>query len=147
MIRSLLIILIIILLNSCIYEVPLDRRLKIYNRTNRILYYSYEKDTIITYNPITLDSIIYKNNDTFFYGTKSYLIKPHEFVSLYNNGKWEEYLKICKNGVMSIYIYSEKDVLKYPFNMLKLNKKYLKRFDLSIDDIRRSKWIIEYNEK
>ena len=146
--RSFLIIFVCFVLNSCNMELSRDRRLKIYNNSNKILYYTYERDTIITHNPITLDSIVYENNKAFYYGIiQDDLIKPHEIKDLYLNGSWEEYLKMCKNGLISIFIYSEQDVLKYPFEKLNLNKKYLKRFDLSIIDLKKNKWIIEYNEK
>ena len=87
----------------------------------------------------------YKYPDTLLDSQKPnmfYTIMPNSFIYLDSKDKWEE---VLPKDVIIIYILDKDTVDTYSWEKIRDEYKILKRFDLSIEDLENSNWIITYH--
>ena len=61
----------------------------------------------------------------------------------YSDG-WEKYIEYSKNKKMSLFIF-DLDTLKfYNWDTIRKYNKYVKRYDIGIDDVRKKGWYITF---
>ena len=71
-------------------------------------------------------------------------IKP-ESRYIYDSGlKWEEVYSMLPKDTMSVFIFHTDTLEKDNWEEIRNNYKILKRYDLSLDDLKRMNWTITY---
>jgi hypothetical protein len=74
------------------------------------------------------------------------IIKSNEKVILYNSHlKWEEiYKTFLPADTLSVFIFHTDTLNKYTWDEVRNGYKVLKRYDLSLDDLKQMNWTITY---
>ena len=137
------------------YGVPdsgMDKRLKFYNISNKRINFVLARDTIL-YNKDIFDYSrpfeIKKNGDTIKYNRLDAL--PYSKTSLETYNDWEKELKIQKHQILYYYLI-DLDSLQDIYNKNRLDstlikKVLLKRLDITLEFMKKNKWIIIYRQK
>ncbi len=79
-----------------------------------------------------------KTNDHFI------ILKPNEGVFIEHLTNLEEQFAKLPKDTLSVYFFSVDTLNAYPWNTIRRENKYLKKFDLSLSDIRRMGLKIDY---
>jgi hypothetical protein len=58
--------------------------------------------------------------------------------------KWEDVFKSLPSDTLSIFIFRAKTISYYDWQLIRNNYKILKRYDISLGDLKQKKWIIPY---
>ena len=114
-----------------------DARLRLVNNTNRKIRFLYEfkipTDTIP-------DLMNCQNTDP-------YDISPNSNQIIRSQNKWDVYFKYHPNELLRIYIINEDSLAKYGTCKVIQNQLFIKRFDLTYEDIVKLNWEIEFADK
>lgn len=70
-------------------------------------------------------------------------INPNDYSQIYSKKEWEDVL-IPPKDTLSLFIFCKDTIDKYNWSEIKINYKILKRYDLSLDDLKSQKWVITY---
>ena len=71
-------------------------------------------------------------------------IAPNDYGYLDYSEKWENVFPRLPADTLSIYIFSTDTLKAYDWSKIRSGYKVLKRYDLSLDDLRKSNWTITY---
>ena len=71
-------------------------------------------------------------------------IEPMKHTNLTSGFEWEKVIKDMPLDTLSIYVFDEDTLNTYSWNQIKEGYKVLKRYDLSIDDLKRMNWNVAY---
>jgi hypothetical protein len=85
--------------------------------------------------------------DTILPASNQYVIqeiKPGDRYKLYSDFKWEEVYSNLPKDTMSVYIFHTDTLNKYSWEEVRNNNKILKRYDLSLDDLKQNNMTITY---
>lgn len=126
----------VVVLMSCLFGCDYyDDRLIVNNRNTSNIYVVFSQDTVIRVNDI--ESIM----------SPSYFVKSNEKKNIIEPGSqkaWEFQLEKSLNKQLHIFIISEDTLNKYlPSTVIKL-KKYNKRIDLGINELKIRNWVVVY---
>jgi hypothetical protein len=119
-------------ISSCEDFVPFDRVYSFWveNKSDEsisfLVSYNYP-DTIIPDNYNELKGVMP--------GSKS----PYD-----SDEKWEDVFKSLPSDTLSIFIFRAKTISYYDWQLIRNNYKILKRYDISLGDLKQKKWIIPY---
>lgn len=69
------------------------------------------------------------------------LIEPDYYTRLESKKKWEN---IASRDTLIIFILNEDTIEKYSWNKIRSDYKILKRYDLSLDDLKNQDWTVNY---
>ena len=131
--------LIILLLNSCIFEQVMDviplRDIKFINNSDSDVYYLFAKN-------IPMDTTLYS---TFPFDTLSnHLITKNSYLMVHPY----EYKKVDPLGIKSsfghIYFFSRYVIENVPWDTIRNKYLILKRYDIHIEDINNRNWTVKY---
>ncbi len=125
----------IVFLTACGKLDGTDYRLKIKNNTAKYIYY-YD---IYTYPDTSIGEInIPRVKD-------NYEVKPNSENSIPTQVVWE---RIFENDLpsdtLSIFIFNEDVINEVPWDTVKVQYLVLKRYDLSLEDLKQMNWTITY---
>lgn len=84
------------------------------------------------------DTAISKLKPAFFY------VAPHVRNYIGNGGKWENVFPELPKDTLSIYIFNADTLNVYDWSKIKEGYKILKRYDLSLNDLKKLNWTIYY---
>jgi len=84
------------------------------------------------------DTAMSKLKPDFFY------VAPHERNYIGNGEKWENVFPELPKDTLSIYIFSADALKAYDWSKVKEGYKILKRYDLSLNDLKKLNWVITY---
>jgi len=74
-----------------------------------------------------------------------YKVKPSETTNLYQRSCYEEVFKTrIPSDTIMVYIFDAQTLVTTPWETVKKNNLYLKRYDLSLQDLRNLNWRINY---
>lgn len=126
-------IVILILLNACKDNHPFERVYSFWveNKSDKPVYflvsYIYPDTTIPdTYNEIGL-------------------VSPNSKNPIDSDKKWEEVFKELPADTLSVFIFSSREAISINnWQEIRSEYKILKRYDISIDDLKNNSWIISY---
>lgn len=85
--------------------------------------------------------------DTTLPATNQYVITEIKSGSryIYDSGlEWEEVFSKLPKDTLSVYIFHTDTLKRYSWEDIGNNYKILKRYDLSLDDLKQNKWTITY---
>lgn len=121
----LLLIIILVICMSC----HGDTKFRINNNSDDHIYfslgYTYPDKTIPINYPSRIDS--------------------RDGITVFSPSKWENVFKNRLHAdTLMIYIFDAKTMEKYKWYQIQKNNKYIKRYDLSLEDMEKRNWIIEY---
>jgi hypothetical protein len=141
-----LVLISIIFMISCNFDYQ-DNRLGLLNKTDRFIYFIYEEDTIMDFPPIILDSIKIINTDTQYFGDQHDFLSPNSRRKISLNYKWETYFDKALEKKIRLFIYDRDTISKYAWKKICQQKKYLKKYELTLDDVKKMNWTIVYEGK
>jgi hypothetical protein len=130
--KAVYLLLIICTINACD---PIDYKLKIYNLSESSLFCIHSFSSEIQ----LIDSTVAEP-----YSGKGFPIGAHYIVRA-NYIKWEN--QINRHSIdkkLRIYIFHEDSVNKYSWKQLIEEKKYNKKYELSVSDLEKNNWIVTY---
>ncbi len=134
-----LILLLFTMLSSCMDRAIDSRNLKIYNKSNSVIYFFVSKNDAFT-NPYQnySEKVLNDNNrvkqDTFAY----FIDKPIN---------WEEFIKDCMDGKMRLFIVAKDSIDKYGFKEVISNSIFTQKYLIDIDYLNKKSWSIVYKER
>lgn len=73
-----------------------------------------------------------------------YMIEGNDHVNLRSDFMWEKVIEEMPLDTLSIYFFDNDTLNKYGWNRVKEGYKVLKRYDLSVDDLKKMNWTITY---
>jgi hypothetical protein len=71
-------------------------------------------------------------------------VSAHDYNYIDSSIKWEEIINSIDSDTLSIYIFNEDTIKAYDWSFIKAERKILKRYDLSTQDLKRVNWTIMY---
>jgi hypothetical protein len=120
-------------LSSCILS-TWDVRLSLTNNSNQTVRYIRE---IKNKNEFIPDTTYCDSEDI-------YELAPHYKQTLRSQNRWEYALKKHPEKILRIYIISEDSIKKYGACKVLKEHIFMKRFDLTYDDLEKINWNVEY---
>lgn len=69
------------------------------------------------------------------------MVKPKAYTEFESNQKWED---VLPKDTILIYILSEDTVDAYSWDIIRNKYNILKRYELSVGDLKKSNWIVTY---
>ncbi|MFN8259109.1 MAG: hypothetical protein U0W24_25695 [Bacteroidales bacterium] len=134
-----LIFLLVSIFCGCLDRAPDNRKLKIYNKSNDIIYFFIsEKDEFSDpyqdYSEKAIDAVDKVKQDTLAY-----------FID--NPINWEEYIKDCQDGKMRLFIVAKDSVDKYGLKMVISKSIFTKKYLIDIEYLNKVDWSIKYEDK
>jgi len=131
--------LMLIVLLSCLDISHDTRDIKIYNKSDDVVYCLGSDSDSFTYPYID-----YKISGI----EESNKIKVDSFITYPENPKnWDEYIKSAKNGKVRLFFISKDSVAKYGWNKILINNIYTKVYKLDMDDLKKCNWEIIFDMK
>ncbi len=125
-----------------------DSRLVLQNNTTKTIYFKWQEDSILSENRlVTHYKFVPPDEETGEYPRNiSNLVFPDSsnIISIWTFRGWNKYFK--KNKFLYLYIFDEDTLSTYSWDTIRSQKKYLKRIDLTFEDIKQSKWVLVYSE-
>ena len=73
-----------------------------------------------------------------------YKIEPNKQINLRSGFEWEKVIEEMPLDTLSIYVFDADTLNTYDWIQVKEGYKVLKRYDLSLDDLRKMNWTITY---
>jgi len=139
-VRLIILSLMVLCINSCFDKSGDTRDIKIYNRSNGVVYCLKSKSDSFKYPYIKYQETIVD---------KYHKIKKNNFIYLDDNPReWESYINNdCKNGKLRLFIISKDSIDKYGWGKVLINNLYTKVYKLDIEDLKKRNWEIIYNMK
>lgn len=131
--NKLFVVLFVLLLVSCVMEPPYDKRLLIVNKSNKVICFDYELDTILDVPSI--------NGKEFFIGER---INPGDSNRIESQGSWDHWVWEVSHGkdsTLSIFVFDFEQVLVTDWDTLRSNKKY-ERMDFKLTDLNKINWTV-----
>jgi len=120
---------------------PYDTRLTIENRTDEIIFYSISvNDSIRNSSPLVID-----NEDTIW--TQSSLILPDSVASEVILGRdgWKYFInEDCLDSTLRVFLFDKNLVLETPWDTIYAKQKYLKKYEMSVEDLEKANWRLVY---
>ncbi|MER2997922.1 hypothetical protein [Pontibacter populi] len=119
---------------------PHDTRLKIINSTDENVFYVISGNDSLHYSPLYI-----QGQDTIW--DLSSMIKPKSEINeaMVGSEGWEDYIKSeSKDNNLRVYFFDEKLIEKYSWESLLQNNQYSKLYRLSIAELEKNGWLIEY---
>ena len=105
----------------------------------------------------TTAKTIYVSAGTRRYGMSSYpdtllpadkpsllIVRPNDYNNLATSIGWEVAIKDNDPDSLNIYVFDADTINRYSWDKIKAHNKVLKRYDLSIDDLKRKNWSITF---
>ena len=120
-------------LTGCDYY---DDRLVINNKSTFNIYIAFSKDTILGIN---------ENNN---FMMPDYFIKRNSKINIIEPGSkkaWEFLADKCQNKQLHIFILSEDTLKKYEATEIIKLKKYEKRIDIGVEELKGKNWEVIYD--
>ncbi len=112
-----------------------DARLVLANKTSQRVKYFEEVKNVNDFIP-----------DTTFCATGDiYWIKPNDEQIIRSQNKWDYLLKEHSDKILRIYIISEDSLSKYGMCNVFKQQIFMKRFDLTYDDLEKLNWRVVYD--
>ena len=129
--------LVLIALNSCLDISHDTRNIKIYNKSNSVVY-CFDSDS---------DSFTYPYLDYKKSGIEDLnKIKIDSFIIYPENPKnWDDYIKSAKNVKVRLFFISKDSIDKYGWDKVLKNNIYTKVYKFDILDLKKSNWEITYD--
>lgn len=119
-----------------------DSRFVIVNKTNRPLFYTTSAyDTIEGRSPFQ-KFIEISNNDTIWIES-DYFIKPFGEKKKMVMSDWEETIRNNFGGHIRVFIFDADTVQKYNWEDIKVNNKYFKKYEYTVDELNKINWKTE----
>lgn len=115
-----------------------DGRLSLTNKSNEKVRYWHEVKDISDYIPDTT----YCEE-----GEGLSLCNPNAETRLMTQNRWEFSLKNKPDKILRLYIMSDDSISKYGYCTVFKKQIFLKRFDLTYEDLERLNWRVVYDEK
>ena len=126
---------------------PGDSRLKVRNESQAPIYITYSSDTILPPDPFCPKGYYLNGNDTITYFNCDARVDPDSTKAIFIRTfkAWEKFIKNqCKDSKLKVFILSEQVLTEIPWDSISNNNLYLKRYDLSLDSIKKLYWIITF---
>lgn len=123
----------LIIFTSCDYY---DARLQIVNKTNKAICFDIQHDTVLKYPDI--------NHKEYYLSEK---ISSGETKNCFLPGAtdaWEQFIYDSKDSTMSLFIFDVDTVLKFNWDTIRKYNKYIKRYDLKVESLKKSNWTITF---
>lgn len=123
---------------SCVIRYG-DVRLQVYNSSQMNIYVQPDNDL----------SVLAPHADIGFQLDK-YFIKSDSSIRMKKPGgkhAWEDYINESPDKKLHLYIFSEDTLKKYTTEQVIEGKKYLKRIDISVDELKAKDWKIVYSDE
>ena len=127
-----------LLFGGCMIRYP-DWRLVVKNGTQSNIYVTTQNDTIGPLPPARLGFML-----------QEYLVQKGDSIKMKMTGgkhAWEDYINESPDQKLHLYVFSEDTLKKYTTEQIIEGKKYLKRIDISVDDLKANDWKIVYTDK
>jgi hypothetical protein len=120
--------------NSCEEISGYDNRLTIVNNSDKRIFYvegvTYPDTSIGSYNPVRS----FAENGA----------NPHSSNGITILGKWEESFKELPVDTLMIFIFDADTLEQVPWDKIRSEYKILKRYDLSLQDLKDRDWKVVY---
>lgn len=126
---------------------PGDSRLKVKNLSDEPIFVMYYHDTLLPPEKLCPKVSYIKGMDTITYNNCSSRIVSDTTIPLYIRTfrAWEKYINDqCTDQKVRIFIFSDSVMNYVPWDTIKKRNLFLKRYDLSLDSIKRMDWVITY---
>ena len=115
-------------------EPPTDVRLKVENRTNRVIYARFEQDNTLS-----------RSENIIGYAHPTDKIKPHEitpFLQIGSNNAWEYFINSSKDSTMHLFIFYEDTLIKYSIAEIIEQNKFARKYDLKVNHLDAMNWTV-----
>lgn len=114
-----------------------DTRLQVYNNSNINIYVQPDNDT----------SILLPHADIGFKLDKYYIKSDSSIKMKKPGGKnaWEDYINKSPDKKLHLYVFSDDTLRNYTTEQIIEGKKYLKRIDVSLKELKANDWEIIYS--
>lgn len=73
-----------------------------------------------------------------------YRIEPMKHTNLTSSFEWEKVIKEMPFDTLSIYVFDEDTLNTFSWEIIRKGYKVLKRYDLSVNDLKNMNWTITY---
>jgi hypothetical protein len=152
LLKTIFIFLLFFILSSCAFDKIDKRNIMIYNNSNKIIYSVISSNDSI-YNLENFDDFVYKGNYIY---TKEGDIKWFGFTGinpkdkLQSDGgstKWDVYFESIDDKKIRLFIIYKDSVEKYGWKTILSKNIYNKKYYLTIEDLDKMNWEIEYKGK
>ncbi len=134
--RKLLFNFLLIFFSSCFLS-TWDARLVLINKTDKVIRYSWEtkspKDTIPDLTKC--EQVV------------PYNISADTIKTLFSLNKWDVYFRNHPDHLLRIYIINEDSLSKYGTCEIYMRQIFMRRFDLTYNDLEKMKWQVIYDGK
>jgi hypothetical protein len=128
----------ILFIGGCIIRYP-DWRLIVKNETQLNIYVTPQNNTLEPEPPARLGFML-----------PEYLVEKGNSIKMKMTGgkhAWEDYINESPDKKLHLYIFSEDTLKKYTTEQVIEGKKYLKRIDISVDELKAKDWKIVYSDE
>lgn len=71
-------------------------------------------------------------------------IEANDYNYLINRFKWEEEIPKLLKDTLSIYFFNADTINAYGWDKIQSNYKVMRRYDLSVQDLQKTNWIVTY---
>ncbi len=126
---------------------PADSRLKARNESQAPIYVTYSNDTILPLDSFCPRGYYLNGNDTITYFNCDARVDPDSTKTIFIRTlkAWGKFIKNqCKDNKLRVFVFSEQVLTEIPWDSIRNNNLYLKRYDLGLDSIKKLNWIITY---
>jgi len=140
----------LLVLSSCVYEPPYER-IGVFNNSSSTVYGYYSCSDSIGYEiPLKLF-----NNTTSRDGKEKYITAPHYRLSPYSrfneveglySKSWKSYITNCPDKTLKVFFISEEVMKNNTWSEIVKGQLYLKRIKVTLDELEKNDWLIEYKE-
>ncbi|OJV54983.1 MAG: hypothetical protein BGO31_16745 [Bacteroidetes bacterium 43-16] len=113
-----------------------DTRLEIYNNSTINIYVQEDRDTTQLLPHAKIGFVL-----------PQYLIKSGAFIRMKKPGSkiaWESYINNTPDKKLHLYVFSEDTLIKYTTEQIIEGKRYLKRVDISLKELKANNWKVIY---
>lgn len=114
-----------------------DKRLHIINRSSDSLTLKFED----TYPDTILNSVAGEP----YFGIPEYIVFPGEDKVWLHRGCWEEYFERNQYGIIQMFVFDIRVLRSSDWSTVQAEKRYLKRYQFSLDEIKVMNWEIVYD--
>jgi hypothetical protein len=142
--QFILLSMLVIMICQCDY---VDSRLTLKNETDRIVFFRWQEDSILNntpvitnYNSLPKESL---TKESPLNTRESVLPHSENNISIWTYHGWNKYFN--KNKFVYIFIFDKDTLNKYKWEEIRSKNKYLKRLDLSFNDIKKMEWKLIYS--
>jgi hypothetical protein len=126
---------------------PADNSLKIRNLSKNPVYVTYSNDSLPPSMPFCPKGNYLKENDTVtFYNCDSKVdVNTTKALFIRTFRAWGKFISNqCYDKRVRIFIYSESAITNTNWDSVRKYNLYLKRYELSLEDLKKNNWIVNY---